>query len=179
MGRPRNVVTDRAHHLAADSKVVKVDPAPRHCADDAQQPQPSCCDPAGDIALPGRQIVALRVAFGSRPAVNELVVMEHPRGDQLQIEVAEHDVGVVAGDLRKRVVYRLAVVLERPRLDPPADRIVLLRDTARVLERVRAATLDLNLRPLPHGHGAFRNRALTTATVGRAADGTTPTPGET
>jgi hypothetical protein len=40
-----------------------------------------------------------------------------------------------------------------------------------------SAQQRLNLRPLPHGHGAFRNRALIAATVRPTADGIVRTPG--
>jgi hypothetical protein len=63
-------VADRAHHhLTTDSEIMKIYPAPRHRADDAQQPQPRCRNPAGDITLAGRQIITLRVAFSGRGAV--------------------------------------------------------------------------------------------------------------
>jgi hypothetical protein len=122
---------------------MQLDPPPRQDAHDAQQPKPRCGDPTGDIALPGRQIVAVRVALSGRPAARELAVIEHSRSDQLHIDLAEHTVGVAARNLLKRVAHRFAVMLERPRLNPPADRIVLLRNALGVLKRVRAATLEL------------------------------------
>jgi len=83
------------------------------------------------------------------------VVIEHPRGDRLQIDVAEHAVGVAAGDLGKRVAHRFAVMLERRRLNPPADRIVVLRSALGVLELAPAPARARRIRR-PRAHGNQR-----------------------
>jgi hypothetical protein len=146
---------------------MKINPAPGHCADHAQQTQPRRGNPTGDVALAGRQIVALGVTLGCCPATREFAVVEHPGTDQLQVEVAEHPVGVAAGDLRKRVTRRFAVTLERPRLNPPADRIVLPGSALRVIERVRAATLELAPAPA-------RTRPISKACAHQGHDRTRP-----
>ena len=82
-----------------------------------------------------------------RSRCEEAVGRLHPGGDQLQVNIAEHEILVASRDLLQRGLHLGAVVLKRPRLDPRADPVVLTCRDRRVTEPVGAAALELAAAP--------------------------------